>query len=242
MAVLFRRTRAAKAAREGVGICLLYLGWIGIGMLTHPYVEGAQERARQLYAFEKALYLPDELAVQQLVLPHPWLSHLANGYYLYGHLNVIGLTLLWVWLRHRDGYAALRIQLIVLTVVSEAIQIFALAPPRLMPELGFVDLARVYGESVYGDFGTGVPSQLLAMPSLHVGWAAVVAWAVWKHAPGVWRWVGVTHLVLMSLVVVVTANHWWLDGIVAMVILAAVVVAMESGKRSADKPQILVEA
>ena len=121
--------------REAVGVCLLYLGWIGIGTLTHPYVEGAQERARQLYSFEQLLHLPDELSVQQLVVPHPWLSHLANGYYLYGHLNVIGLTLLWVWLRHRDGYSALRVQLIVLTVVGEAMQTYALAPPRLLPDL-----------------------------------------------------------------------------------------------------------
>ena len=238
MAVLARRTRAANALREAAGVALLYLGWIGIGTLTHPYVEGALERGRRLYALEQDLHLPSELSVQHLVVPYPWLAHLANGYYLYGHLNVIGLTLVWVWLRHRDGYAALRVQLIVLTVVGEAMQTYAVAPPRLLPDLGFVDLAAQYGESVYGDYGSGVASQLLAMPSLHVGWAALVAWTVWHHARGAWRWVGVVHLVLMTLVVVATANHWWMDGIVAVVILAAVIAAMQAAKQ----PHELVQA
>ena len=241
-AVLARRTRAATALREAAGVCLLYLGWIGIGTLTHPHVEGAQERARQLYAFEQQLHLPSELSVQHLVVPHPWLAHLVNGYYLYGHLNVIGLTLLWTWLRHREGYAALRVQLIVLTVLGEAIQTYALAPPRLLPDLGFVDLARSYGESVYGDYGSGVASQLLAMPSLHVGWAALVAWTVWRHAHGAWRWVGVAHLVLMTLVVVATANHWWMDGVVAVALLAVVVAATEAAKREQHEPALLVQA
>lgn len=222
-AVLARRTRVGPALREATGVCLLYLAWIGVGTLTHPYVTGAQSRARWIYGFEQGLGLPSELSVQRLVLPHPWLAHLANAYYLYGHLNVMGLTLLWVWLRHREGYPALRLQLIALTVVGMALQTVAVAPPRLLPDLGFVDLAAKYGESVYGDYESGLASQLLAMPSLHVGWAALVAWTVWQHARGPWRWVGVVHLVLMTLVVVATANHWWLDGFVAVAVLAVLV-------------------
>jgi hypothetical protein len=44
------------------------------------------------------------------------------------------------------------------------------------------------------------------MPSLHVGWAALVALTVWRLAPGGWRWLGVGHLVLMTLAVVASAN------------------------------------
>jgi hypothetical protein len=53
------------------------------------------------------------------------------------------------------------------------------------------------------------------MPSVHVAWAVIVAVFVWRCAGRGWRWVGVVHAVITVLVVVVTANHWWLDGIVA---------------------------
>lgn len=231
-AVLARRTRWGVACREAAVVCLLYDGWIGIGTITRPHVDGALERGRSLFAFEQDLHLPSEASVQHLVLPHPWLVHAVDAYYAYGHLNVIGLALLWCWLRHRDAYPAMRLQLIVLTVVGEAIQVYAVAPPRLLPDLGFVDLALQYGESVYGDYGSGLTSQLLAMPSLHVGWAALVAWTVWRQASGWWRWVGVTHLVLMTLAVVATANHWWMDGFVAMGLLAVIVAAPTVVKRA----------
>jgi hypothetical protein len=230
-AVLARRTRVAVALREAVVVCLLYDGWIGIGTITRPHVDGALARGRSLFNFEQDLHLPSEVSVQQLVLPHPWLVHVVDAYYAYGHLNVIGVTLFWCWLRHREAYPAMRLQLIVLTVVGEAIQVYAVAPPRLLPDLGFVDLALRYGESVYGNYGSGITSQLLAMPSLHVGWAALVAWTVWRQAHGSWRWIGVTHLVLMTLAVVATANHWWLDGFVAMGLLAGIVAAPEAMKR-----------
>ena len=79
-------------------------------------------------------------------------------------------------------------------------------------------------------------SQLLAMPSLHVGWAALVAWTVWQHASGPGRWIGVVHLVLMTLAVVASANHWWLDGIVAAAILAIIVAAQQRFRTSVVPP------
>ncbi len=36
-----------------------------------------------------------------------------------------------------------------------------------------------------------------------------------------WRWWVLAHPVLTILIVVATANHWWLDGVVAVALLAA---------------------
>ncbi|HEY3556236.1 MAG TPA: phosphatase PAP2 family protein, partial [Kribbella sp.] len=38
-------------------------------------------------------------------------------------------------------------------------------------------------------------------------------------SPSRWRWIGPVHAVLMTVIVVVTGNHWWLDGIVAVLVL-----------------------
>ncbi len=49
-----------------------------------------------------------------------------------------------------------------------------MAPPRFLPDLGFVDAGLMYHLSVYGAGGSGISNQLAAMPSLHVGWAVLV--------------------------------------------------------------------
>jgi PAP2 superfamily len=113
-------------------------------------------------------------------------------------------------------YPRMRCTVIASTLACLLVQIVPVAPPRLLPDLGFVDTALLNGQSVYGEFGTGMANQLAAMPSVHVGWAALVGWYVWWSAPARWRWIGPLHTVTTVLVVVATANHWWLDGLVAV--------------------------
>jgi membrane-associated phospholipid phosphatase len=96
------------------------------------------------------------------------------------------------------------------------IQLMPVAPPRMLP--GIVDTGLKYHQSVYSN-GLAV-DQLSAMPSVHVAWAACVGWYTWRISPSRWRFVGPLHAVLTVLVVVVTGNHWWLDGIVAGAVLA----------------------
>jgi hypothetical protein len=78
----------------------------------------------------------------------------------------------------------------------------------------------VYGQSVYEYFGSGVADQYAAMPSIHVGWALLIAIACYTCSTSRWRWIGVTHGVLTCFVVVATANHYWFDGLGAAVVLA----------------------
>ncbi len=223
--------RSAAAVREAALVVGLFATWQGIGSLTHRSVVGATDRALDIWHLEQALHLPSEVAVQAAVLPHPWLVQLANGYYLYGHFNPVIALLAWVWWRHRDAYPRVRLLLCLLTAAGFAMHAVTVAPPRLLPELGFRDVALEYGQSVYGTFTDGLAGQLLAMPSLHVGWAVLVAYVVVTTSPSRWRWVAVAHPVLMSLVVVVTANHWWLDGIVCAVLLLLIVVADAAVRR-----------
>jgi len=207
---------AARAfAREFVVIMALLGLWQYVGGYVHTRVAGALERGREIASLQAAWHLPSELAVQRLLLPHPWLVRTADTYYAYAHLNGMALFVVWMWWRHRDVYPRMRFTVIASTLACFLVQIVPVAPPRLLPELGYVDTALRYGQSVYGDFGTGMSNQLAAMPSVHVDWAVIVGWYVWWCAPRRWRWAGPLHTVLTVLVVVGTANHWWLDGLVA---------------------------
>ena len=233
--LLWRRLpRTAAAFREAGLVVSLYAAWQWLGSISHNAVAGAHQRALDIWHLERALHLPSEVTLQRAALPHHDLVQLCNGYYLYGHFNPMIVLLAWVWWRHRDAYPRLRLQLCLLTAAAFAIHFVPVAPPRLLPELGFHDVALEYGQSVYGGFGSGISGisgQLLAMPSLHVGWALLVAYTVVTLSSSRWRWLALAHPVLMSLVVVVTANHWWLDGVACGLLLAALVLG-ERGLRS----------
>jgi hypothetical protein len=159
--------------------------------------------------------LPPEHSVQHLVLGHRLLVQGANLYYASMHITMMLVFLTWLFVRHRDQYRPVRQVMAWTTLGCLLVQLIPVAPPRMLP--GIVDTAMVYGQSVYAN---GLPiDQLSAMPSIHVAWAVLVGYYTWKVSPSRWRYVGPAHAVATILVVVVTGNHWWLDGIVAVGIL-----------------------
>jgi PAP2 superfamily len=205
----------AAFAREFTAIMSLLGLWQYVGAYVHNRVAGAMERGRAIAAWQADWHLPSEQAVQRLMLDVPHLSQAADLYYAYAHLNGTSVFVIWLWWRHREIYPRARFVIIASTLACLLVETVPVAPPRLLPDLGFVDTALRDGHSVYGEFGSGMANQLAAMPSVHVGWAVIVGWYVWWAAPRRWRWIGPLHTVITVLVVVGTANHWWLDGMVA---------------------------
>src|SRR5581483_5970259 len=102
-----------------------------------------------------------------------------------------------------------------------------------------VDTAFHYGQSVY-TWGNGAleADQYSAMPSVHVGWAIVVCLAVITVSRSRWRWLSLAYPVLTMLVVVVTANHFCLDGIVValLVVLAMLAECSNSSQFGRKRP------
>jgi hypothetical protein len=132
------------------------------------------------------------------------------------------LLLLWLLLRHRDVYSKWRNLVVGFTAISLLIGFLPVAPPRLIPSLGMVDLAARYHQSVYSGLGSGITDQLSAMPSVHVGWAVIVAAAVIAVTRSRWRWLALLHPLITVYVIAVSANHYWLDAVAALLLLAAV--------------------
>ena len=220
-----RRIVVARSfAGETVLVLALYSLWRVAGTVSVWNVDGALGRGRWIWDLEQALHFPSELRLQQLVMDHPLWIQAANGYYAIAHVPAVIALLLWAFIRHRDRYPHLRNVLALLTGACLAVQLVAVAPPRMFPGLGFVDSGHLYGQSVYTAVGTGVSDQLSAMPSLHVGWAVLVGLTVVMVSTSRWRWLVLAHPVLTLIVVAATANHWWLDGVVAVAILAAAAV------------------
>jgi hypothetical protein len=66
------------------------------------------------------------------------------------------------------------------------------------------------------------------MPSVHVAWALLVALAVVRISTSPWRWLALVHPAMTCFVIVATANHFWLDGVLAIVVLAVCELALRA--------------
>lgn len=221
------RLTASGVTVETAVVLGLYALWQEGGNLADTHVAGAVANARWVWHAERVLRLPSEVSVQHLVLPHHWLVQAVNGFYDIVHVPALIAFLIWMYFRHRDAYPRWRTIGAALTGASLLIQMIPVAPPRLMPRLGFVDTAMRYHESVYAPGGIGDATQLAAMPSVHVAWSLFVAVAVIAVSTSRWRWLVVLHPAATLFAVVATANHWWLDGIVAAALLPLSVAAYD---------------
>ena len=224
----------SAAALETALICGLFALWQIANGLAHTHEAGGVSRGEAIWNFERAVHLPSETWLQRLFLSHPDIVRASNTYYAFAHLTGMLVFLVWLWLRHREHYPRWRNILVGFTGISLLVQMVPVAPPRLIPGTGLVDTALRYGQSVYGYLGSDFADQYAAMPSVHVGWALLIAAACVSVCSPRWRWIGITHAVLTTFAVTVTANHYWLDGIVAAAILVAVWLAERAWARRSD--------
>jgi hypothetical protein len=197
----------------------LYSLWGIIGHLATTATTGAFDRGQRVWDLERTLHLPNEATLQAHLLGHEWLFRFLNAYYAFVHATSVVVFLAWLFFRHRAQYPLWRSTLAFLTLFCLLIQTVAVAPPRLVPGISMIDTAAKWGPNVYPAVGTGGPDQFSAMPSVHIAWAALFTLAVIVVSTSRWRWLMLGHLAATFAAVTLTANHYWLDGIVAMALI-----------------------
>jgi len=194
--------------------------WQVAGRLSVMKVDGAINRGTWIWDAERDVFLPSEHWLQRLFFPaHPTVVKFFNLYYASMHFTCMIIFLIWLFVRHREHYARARTTMAMATAGALVIQLIPVAPPRMIDKAHLVDTALYFHQSVYGPMNADSPDQLSAMPSVHVIWAVLVGWTVWRVSPSKWRWIGPLHTVLTITVVLATANHYWADGIVGVALL-----------------------
>ncbi|MFE1438818.1 phosphatase PAP2 family protein [Streptomyces sp. NPDC058739] len=203
--------------------------------LATGHTEAAFRNAHRVWDLERVLRLPGEGAVQSTLLHGDSLVHTANVYYATVHFPATAAFLVWLYLRRPAHYVWARRVLAALTAAALVLHLaFPLAPPRMLAATGLVDTARVYGPSVYGPPQTDTLSnQFAAMPSLHFGWALMLAIGLIVATRSRLRWLWLLHPLLTLLVIVGTANHYWLDALVAAALLGLALALVHAPRRTA---------
>jgi len=224
--------------RELLLVAGLFLVYKFGRQLATGHTGEAVHNAHRVWDLERAVHLPGEGAVQSGLLHSDTLVHLANTYYATVHFPATTAFLVWLYLKRPAHYVWAR--RVLATVTSAALVlpfVFPLAPPRMLAATGLVDTAKVYGPSVYGPPSSDhLSNQFAAMPSLHFGWALMVAIGLIVATRSRWRMLWLLHPMITLLVIVGTANHYWLDAIVATAMLGATLALIRPQASSGGTP------
>ena len=217
----WRRVLRRRDGRTPVWFELAVMAWLFwlydvINNLAPTRRPLAIRDARGLLHFERSLGIDIEYAADHWLGAHSVLSFIATYYYFFAHVlvTVAVLALLW-WLRP-GVYPWMRTQLVLVNLIAFVVfWRYPVAPPRMLPGMGYEDVVASTHAVISWDSATLVheADQFAAMPSLHIAWAVWSALGIWQLAGRrrAVRGLGVLHVLLTSIVVIATGNHWLLD-------------------------------
>lgn len=184
----------------------------------------AYRNARAIIHLEHILGIFHEETLERWALHFKPLIVASNYYYGSLHFIVtIGVAIV-LFRKWSNGYPLWRNTLGISTGVALIGFIFyPLMPPRLLPShYGFVDTLAKYPTPWSFDSGavSKISNQFAAMPSVHCAWALWCACVLIPHLKNpVARAAAVLYPVATVVVIVLTANHYFLDAVGGYAIL-----------------------
>jgi hypothetical protein len=211
---------------EIVLVLAFYQGYGRLRRLVEGDTGAALRNARQVIHAEQLLHIFHEATIQRWFLPHETIVQLWDVYYGVIHFAVPIVAFVVLWRRDRQRYRLWRNTFgLMLLLALVGFALYPLMPPRLLPPPHhFVDTTQVYGGmGPFSESNSAAANLYAAMPSLHIGWSTWAVVALWPLVRQRWlRWPLAVYPFVTLTAVVVTANHYILDGVggVATLVLA----------------------
>ncbi|MFI6561343.1 phosphatase PAP2 family protein [Streptomyces sp. NPDC050534] len=224
---LLRRLRTPRRPRLWFEILLIAVSYWTYSLIRNAVPEQrgkALRNADWIWQAEHHLSIAVEESVNHAVNSVSWLIVGMNYYYATLHFVITLSVLVWLFRSHPGRYAATRLVLFATTGVAlVGYYLYPLAPPRLMNGSHFIDTVmvhRTWGSMASGDL-KHMSNQYAAMPSMHIGWSVWCGLTIFFLARVPWvRVLGLLYPVATLVVIVATANHFWLDAVGGLLCLA----------------------
>lgn len=238
----------SRAARE--------IGIVSLAVFLYFFVRGlmdssaslADSHARHLVDLERWLGIFHEPGVQAWVLHHDWLVWTVNAIYMYGHWPVLIATMSWLVWKRPAQFPIYRTALLVSGAIGLVVFVaFPMSPPRFLPDLDFIDTVTVHTSAYRVLQPPAFTNQYASMPSLHVGWNLLMGIAIFRTTRHLaWRAFAVLMPLAMYLATILTANHFFLDGVMGSIVaLAGFAIAMRisapSVQTRTSQPVVIAE-
>jgi len=195
----------------------------------------AYANALRIIDWQKTLGIWHEYGIQQWALNSTALIIVSNYFYGSVYLGATIAGLVYLYRVHPDDYPLWRNTLVIGTMLGLiGFATFPLMPPRLLDTVadgigngnvfGFVDTLVKYPTfwSFDSEAMKTISNQFAAMPSLHCGWAFWGFAVFYSRVRSNWaRALAALYPIATITVVVVTANHFFLDAVGGLAIFVA---------------------
>jgi len=195
----------------------LFAGAYYLYRIVRGFVDGqaglAFENARTLVDFERSLGLFFEPGLQTWTRGQEWLLTWANWMYVNSHFVITTTFLIWLYIaRNHAFYFVRNMFMVAMGLALVGYMAYPTAPPRFLPEWGFSDsVASFVGENAEQSANV-LYNPFAAVPSMHVAFALMIAVpAIFLVKRRIVKVLWGIYPFLVTFVVMVTANHFWLD-------------------------------
>ncbi len=201
-------------------ICLF-----GGAYLLYRIVEGAvggqaaaaSRHAGQVISLERTLHLFFEPGLQAWAAHSHLLLVIATYVYLNAQTTMLVGVLLYLYIAHNRNYYFVRNMLLVaMAIALLTYALYPTAPPRLLPEWGFID-TNSYITGVSNAAADAFVNQYAAIPSVHVAFAVMLAWPLTRLVRrralrafwALWPF-------LITFITIITGNHFVSDAVLGL--------------------------
>ncbi len=227
-----------------VGFLLLYKVSRGLAIGDEAT---AFANAQKVIEWENGLGILYELSIQQYFLDKVTLFKVINWIYIKLHIPTTIIFFVWLYNKQRKHYIFIRNGFLIANVITLFFFVgFPCAPPRMINELvanpyanyggqvlrnlsemgiylgdGFIDtLNQISGINLYKGINSKLFNQFAAMPSMHFGNSLLIAFGVFLYAKNILlRAIVWIYPLFVLLVIVMTANHFFLDAVLGGIIV-----------------------
>jgi membrane-associated phospholipid phosphatase len=202
-------------AREGAPLLGLYWLYSSIRWLiarNSPYE--AFQNAFKIIHLEQQLGIFFESTIQRWLIDHAMgVVYIANEFYTLGYFPILILCGVLLYRFEPERFLIFKLTFLLgLGFALICFSAFPLAPPRMLPEVGFVDTQQAFGSSLYNHKSVlSFYNPYAAMPSLHFGWALLVGIMAYSFERRILKIFGILYPSFMALVIVTTGHHYFLD-------------------------------
>lgn len=222
---------------KGWGDAARQLGLFVLADLCYETVRGVAEgkttaafaNADKIVDIEQATGTFFEADLQGTLLSSQWLIEASNWLYMNTHFVITTSFLVWLYVFRNDAFYFVRnMFLVAMGLALVGYTLFPTAPPRLLPELGFVDTITDFSQVNHDSALVKLfVNPYAAVPSMHIAFALLIAIPAFRISRYlVSRIFWALYPLLVLFVVIVTANHFWLDAAAgALVAVLAALIA-----------------
>jgi membrane-associated phospholipid phosphatase len=230
------RTRLlqARLLPHGPLDALRQVSLFGLAYIVYRLVRGLVEtngkvafvHAQDLISLERTLHVFVEPSIQAWASGSHFLMIAASWLYVNAQGTVTIAALLYLYMRHNNNFYFVRnMFMIAMAIALVGYLVFPTAPPRFMPEWGFFDAVSEHTPLNLSHATTPASSlynPYAAVPSMHVAFALMIGWPLARLSRRrVAKVLWMLYPLLMTFVIVVTANHFIVDALLGALTAAA---------------------